>query len=306
MDHRARRFEYSFENFCGGFEKRKSIICKYHLISADGLCGFIWFENGRSSRMVAKMLGGPSVRVLDSDSLDICDRIRSVPGFWENVDIPKRISYFGGNKDNVVEWMVVSKRMLVDIDSLKQMVRTQADATMQLARRYDTALLVVPTVAKKSCNIADYLSTTCKDSVSIRDFIGSLDVLDDDLMYMKDYGYVESVSRWLNRGFAGCDIVLRPIHCVDLKREIIYIKDDADWKKEKMGECPTIDRMFRLISQVHRRKMADYYQGVDIESKAFEEKARVMYQIACAGGTDEEACKKRILKKIIENIRLSL
>jgi hypothetical protein len=306
MDHRARRFKYVFEKFSGAFEKRKSIECKYHLISADGLSGFIWFENGRSSRMVSKMLGGPSVSIVDAGSLEICDEIRGVPGFWENVDIPRRISYFGGVKKD--DWMIVSKRVLDDIDSLKQIVKTQADLTTQLVKRYDTntASVAVPTIAKKSVTIADYLSTTCKAAVSIREFIGSLEVLDEDLMYMKDYGYIESVSRWLNRGFSGYSLILRPIHCIDMKREILYIKDDTEWKKERIGECPTIDRMFRQISQVHRRKMADYYQGVDIESKAFEEKARVMYQIACAGGTDEEACKKKIMKKLVEIIRLTL
>jgi hypothetical protein len=122
---------------------------------------------------------------------------------------------------------------------------------------------------------------------------------------MKQFGYVESVTRLLKRSLSECELTERPIHCTDVKREVMHVKDQEGWKKETpTGESPNIDKAFRQLTHIHRRKMTDTYKGVDPESKEFEEKAKVMYQIASSGGTEEDKYKKKIIKNISDKITI--
>jgi hypothetical protein len=159
---------------------------------------------------------------------------------------------------------------------------------------------------KKITNINVFLNTECKDAITLNDFVSKLVVTDDDLECMKHLGYVESVTRLLKRSLSECELTERPIHCTDVKREIMHVKDQEGWKKEtSAGESPNIDKAFRKLTHIHRRKMTDTYKGVDPESKEFEEKAKVMYQIASSGGTEEEKYKKKFITNISDEIRLS-
>ncbi len=149
------------------------------------------------------------------------------------------------------------------------------------------------------------MNTECKDAITLKDFVSKLVVTDDDLECMKQLGYVESVTRLLKRSLSEYELTERPIHCTDVKREVMHVKDQEGWKKEtSVGESPNIDKAFKQLTHIHRRKMTDSYKGVEPESKEFEEKAKVMYQIASAGGTEQDKYKKKIMKNISDEIRL--
>ena len=306
---RFRNFEYIFD-FCTRekLDQLKLIPCKYHVIGSEmklgvgvgvGSCGgivrgFLWVVYPKSISAMKKIVGLHSVSGVDKKKVDeVLCTIRSLGYLWESdrtqtADLEREILRTKSDllaKENTMLREMVMKSVVV--------VESGGMGSENIHRE-----------SKKGNHIMDYLTTKCKSAFTFRDFIASLEVLDDDLIYMKDYGYIESASRLLNRSLTRCELYRRPIHCSDMKRSILYVNTCDGWKKETYDDCPTIDRAFRQLSQLHRKKMSDYYQGVDIESKAFEEKARVMYQIACAGGTDEIVSKKKIMKKIADTIRL--
>jgi hypothetical protein len=158
---------------------------------------------------------------------------------------------------------------------------------------------------KKITNVNVFLNTECKDAITLSDFISNLQIKDEDLMCMREHGYVESVSKLLNRALTEYDLYKRPIHCTDTKREVLHVKDQEGWKKETpAGESANIDKAFRHISHMHRKKMTNYYKDVEVNTKQFDEKASMMYKIASAGGTEEENFKKKIIKNIVDNVRL--
>lgn len=299
---RSRKFVYNFGFFTREkLDQLKELPCKYHIIGSDkgdSLCGIICVIYPMSVTAIKKCIGTSDLVAVDKAGFhDAVRKIRLLDCVWERNNTESKKAYQKRVEMDVEKQVLKEKVGLLEKDN--NMLR-------ELVMNVRVGSVSTPTAPKKPANILNFLNEECRSAFSLRDFIGSIEIVDEDLMYMKDYGYVESVSRLLNRVFSTVDMKMRPIHCLDIKREIMYLKDADGWKKEICGECPTIDRMFRQISQLHRKKMADYYQGVDIESNAFEEKARVMYQIACAGGTDEETCKKKIIKKIIENIRLTI
>ena len=81
-------------------------------------------------------------------------------------------------------------------------------------------------------NINVFLNDTCKDAMNITDFLGNLDVQIDEIEYIGHHGYVNGMTKMIMERLKGMDITKRPIHCTDVKRETMYIKDKDEWSKD--------------------------------------------------------------------------
>ena len=94
-------------------------------------------------------------------------------------------------------------------------------------------------------NINVFLNKHCKDAINMSDFINSLNIQTHDLIYTQKKGLIEGISTLFLNGLKQLDTFQRPIHCSDIKREILYIKDNNIWEKE-----PTKDKIRNAINDV--------------------------------------------------------
>jgi len=85
-------------------------------------------------------------------------------------------------------------------------------------------------------NINVFLNENCKDAINMSEFIESLKIQLDDLQYTTENGLIEGISSVFVNGLKQLDTFKRPIHCTDMKRETIYIKDNDEWDREKGKE----------------------------------------------------------------------
>jgi len=85
-------------------------------------------------------------------------------------------------------------------------------------------------------NLNVFLNEHCKDALNISEFVDSLKITFEDLLYSKKNGLVEGISNVMIRGLKELDIYKRPIHCTDRKRETMYIKDKEKWEKDETHE----------------------------------------------------------------------
>jgi len=88
----------------------------------------------------------------------------------------------------------------------------------------------------KTFNLQFFLNEQCKNAINISEFVHSIDITIDDLKYTKVNGLIEGISNIMIRGLKELDIYKRPIHCTDLKRDTLYIKDDEKWSKDENNE----------------------------------------------------------------------
>jgi hypothetical protein len=77
-----------------------------------------------------------------------------------------------------------------------------------------------------------FLNEKCKDALNISDFIDSLKITLEDLLFSKTNGISRGITDVLIKGLKELDIYKRPIHCTDIKRDIMYIKDEDTWQKD--------------------------------------------------------------------------
>lgn len=85
-------------------------------------------------------------------------------------------------------------------------------------------------------NMNVFLNERCKDAINITEFIESLQIQLQDLENTKELGLVQSISNIFIKGLTELDVYKRPIHCSDIKRDILYIKDEEKWEKDQQKD----------------------------------------------------------------------
>ena len=84
----------------------------------------------------------------------------------------------------------------------------------------------------KTFNMQVFLNEKCKDAMNLMDFVHSIMLDFSDLEELGELGYVEGISRQMVRKLNEMAVYKRPIHCSDLKRETMYVRDNDVWEKE--------------------------------------------------------------------------
>jgi hypothetical protein len=105
-------------------------------------------------------------------------------------------------------------------------------------------------------NINVFLNEQCKDAMNLSDFIKNIEVSREDLENNAQLGFVGGISKIFLDNLRQLSINERPIHCTDLKRETMYIKDDDKWTKETgPGKLNTV---IQTITQKSTRTLLDW------------------------------------------------
>jgi len=82
-------------------------------------------------------------------------------------------------------------------------------------------------------NIIVMLNDKFKDALNIDDFIKSLTISLDDLNLTKDEGLVKGLTNAFIKNLKKLDVDKRPLYCNDSRGDIVYIKDNELWERDK-------------------------------------------------------------------------
>jgi hypothetical protein len=102
-------------------------------------------------------------------------------------------------------------------------------------------------ITNKNFNLNFFLNETCKDSMNIDEFVNTIKVTLEDLENTGEQGYVEGISNIFIKNLNELENHLRPLHCSDSKREVIYIKSNNQWIKE-MDDKPILTKAIKSIA----------------------------------------------------------
>ena len=95
-------------------------------------------------------------------------------------------------------------------------------------------------------NLNFFLNDTCKDAMNITDFLGNMNVNIDEIEYIGHHGYVNGMTKMIMDRLKEMDITKRPIHCTDIKRETMYIKDQNEWSKD----TDELTKLRKILSRI--------------------------------------------------------
>jgi len=158
----------------------------------------------------------------------------------------------------------------------------------------------------KTFNLQFFLNEQCKDALNIGEFVDSIKLQLSDLENTGRLGYVEGVSKILIKNLNELDVVKRPIHCSDLKREVLYIKDDNKWSKEN-DDKHVIKKAIKDVANKNIKQITEWTH-LNPDCKNSESKKNNQYlnivMNSMSGGTNEEQSSN--IEKIIKNITKSV
>ena len=159
------------------------------------------------------------------------------------------------------------------------------------------------TMTTNNFNLNLFLNETCKDALNLTDFINSLQVQLKDLEYTTDNGHVKGITNIFHNALSNIEVNKRPMHCTDLKREVLYIKDNNEWQiddeKDKIKEA--VDKVTNKNISNTVKWLEKYPEHGDTGSKDFEKYVKMSSN---SMGTGEEVEQKKIVKNILKEITI--
>ena len=160
----------------------------------------------------------------------------------------------------------------------------------------------VNTNCNNSFNLQVFLNEKCKDAMNMSEFIDTIKVQLSDLENFAQDGYAGGVSNIIVKGLNALDTYLRPIHCSDLKRETVYIKDNNCWIKEteeKLVLKNAIKKVaFKNIKQINEW-VKENPDCRDPRTKQFDKYNKIVMN-SMSGVTEEEQHDN--IDKIVRNV----
>jgi len=154
----------------------------------------------------------------------------------------------------------------------------------------------------KTFNLQFFLNETCKDAMNITDFVSNIKMELNDLETTGRIGYVEGISNIIVKNLNNLEQHMRPLHCSDLKREVLYIKDNNEWTKET-DEKLILTKAIKTIANENIKQIKTWREKnpdcTDSGSKKNDLYLKIVSN-SMSGGSKEE-CEKNY-NKIISNV----
>jgi hypothetical protein len=151
-------------------------------------------------------------------------------------------------------------------------------------------------------NLNFFLNETCKDAMNITDFVSSIKLNLEDLETTGRQGYIEGISKIIIKNLNNLEQCFRPLHCSDLKREVIYIKDNDKWEKET-SDKPILTKAVKTIANENIKQIKNWREKNPDCTDADSNKNNLYLKIvsnSMNGLTKEEG--DRNINKIISNV----
>jgi hypothetical protein len=157
----------------------------------------------------------------------------------------------------------------------------------------------------KTFNLNFFLNETCKDAMNMKDFIQSLELSLPELEKMGEIGFAEGMSRVFVNRLNSLDVTKRPIHCSDVKREIIHIKDDNKWERDNAN----LDRLRKIIKQLTHKNIlrVDDWKKANPGCTEYNSRKNDQYlkiNMEAIGPVEDEEVKRdfsKIIRRVAEN-----
>jgi hypothetical protein len=154
----------------------------------------------------------------------------------------------------------------------------------------------------KTFNLNFFLNETCKNAMNISDFVSSIKVTLEELEYTGRQGYIQGISNIILSNLQKLEQHERPLHCNDLKREILYIKDNNKWEKET-EQKPILTKAIKTIANENIKQIKHwrdkYPDCTDSDSKKNNMYLKIVSN-SMNGLTEAESCRN--IDKIISNV----
>jgi hypothetical protein len=152
-------------------------------------------------------------------------------------------------------------------------------------------------------NLNFFLNETCKDAMNMKEFIDNIKVTFEELLTIGNTGFVNGVSDIFINRLKDMEVTKRPIHCTDLKRETIYLKEDNEWNKDEDEN----KKLKHAIERVEYKNIASLNKwcNENPDSRLLDtDNNKLMYKIYEETLNGDEKTREKVVKNITKKITI--
>ena len=201
------------------------------------------------------------------------------------------------------EIIELMKMQIIENQEMMKIIKEQQKQIIKLSNeKVTTNITQHNNHTSNKFNLNIFLNEKCKDALNLMEFVNSLELQLKDLENTGKIGYVEGISKIFIDGLKELDIYKRPIHCSDLKRETLYIKDENTWEKDDKDKSK-LKQAIKIVGTKNIKQIPEWIaqnpQCKDIASKKNDEYMQLVSN-AMIGDSIEEQTKN--VNQIIKNV----
>ena len=276
-------------------------------------CEFICYKKSNYTKhlLTRKHVNDNKINEFDAEKCHVCDvcnkRFKDRSGLWRHKKKTCTIQTQPVTEVSMPVPPQIDASLIIELlkenKELREMMIEQNKHVIDLAKNTgNTTNNTINNTTNNKFNLNVYLNETCKDAINLNDFIQSIKLTVNDFIKTGEVGYVRGISDIMLERMRDMEPHVRPIHCTDLKREIVYVKDSNIWAKEDENKTH-LRKAVRIVANKNKAQVHPWiaenprYDILDTPEcdKFFE------YSKASLGGYGKEEDEK-FDKKIINNI----
>ena len=243
-----------------------------------------------------------------------CDKeYRSAHGLWyhkKKCEKTHPYIFLENNKldyKNMTEKQIISQILKLNVENkeLKEIMIEQNSKVIEAV----TTLQPNNTTINNNCtnkqfNLNLFLNDKCKNAMNMSDFLDTIQIEADDFENIGKLGYIQGISNIFIKGLKDLDEAVRPMHCNDLKRETIYIKDNNAWNKDDNKE--KIINAIALIAHKNFKYIPIWQEAnpssYDVTTKKNDLYMKIANQVTTAITPDDEAGINKIIRNVASRV----
>jgi hypothetical protein len=212
-------------------------------------------------------------------------------------------------KQLIVEVLKQNQALILENKEFKEMILEQSSKMLETNDKLIDQIAKSNTTINNNCNNKQFnlnlfLNEKCKNAMNMSDFVNSLKIMDDDFEDIGKLGYIQGISNIFIKGLKDLDETARPVHCSDIKRETLYIKDNDVWDKDNNKE-----KMKQVIAEIAHKNVKyipiwrDLHpEAMDGTTKKNDQYMRIANQVMTATTPDDDVGINKIIRNVANKV----
>jgi hypothetical protein len=205
----------------------------------------------------------------------------------------------------IKQLMIQNQQLIFDNKEFKELILDQSNKMLEIASKPSSIINNNNSNNNnKQFNLNLFLNEQCKNAMNMSEFIDSIQIEDDDFENMGKLGYIQGISNIFIKGLKDLDETVRPMHCSDIKREILYIKDNDVWDKDENKKH--VKHAIAMIAHKNIKYIPIWTdanpQALDGTTKLNEQYMRIANQVTTAITPDDDLGINKIIRNVANKV----
>jgi hypothetical protein len=213
-------------------------------------------------------------------------------GLWRH----KQKCEYVENVNSTINQQNLSQEFVLDVIKKQQDQITELTNTIkEMAPLINNTNNTINNTQNNKFNINVFLNEDCKNAINMTDFIKSIKISIEQLDTIKTTGMADGLSSAIITNLKNLSVYERPIHCTDIKRETLYIRDDNQWDCDRDKT-----RIKTAIKQIAGKPYVPLQEWIaqNPDFKEVDEKQDYVANVLSTIGKSTDNIDKKIIKNV--------